>query len=203
MKLTRFLIGLALLATGLVALSGAPANAAVRTLTTSYTCTATHSVLGELASGTASITITVNLPRQVTLGKKLAARPINFGITVPEEMVTKMRDDYGVDAVSGSSSNAHYRLKKGTAPAIKKAITGLAIPETTVPPSGSMLLTGSGTASGHTFKSVGDWKVLVPNTFTAAAVAHGVDGFGDQPFTLDCTLATGALTKTATIKVLR
>jgi hypothetical protein len=178
---------LTLLVTG--SLAPAPAFSVAKKLTTSYTCTSDY------GSGTSAVTVAVDLPRRSKVGRKLKARPIDLSMMVPEEMVAELRR-YGVDAVSGSSSDAAYRIRKRTRP-----IRDLVLPRTAVPATGPMTLVGSGRAAAYRFKARGKHPVRVPLAFTAHATAHGVDYFGDVAVELSCTLNQGAAQRIAVIRV--
>lgn len=185
------LLFVALLATGLVGLGPTPAHAVVRTLTTSYTCDA-----GSYGGGTSDVTVRVDLPRRVKKGEPVPGRRITFKIVVPEDLVETMRS-YGVDSVSGTSSDATYRV--GTK---KHPIRNLAIPETAVPADGAMVLKGAGRAAGFTPRELGRFPVKVPVSFTADATAHGTP-LGNVGVTIACSLDAGAPAKLATLRVVR
>lgn len=185
------LLLLALLATALVGIGPAPAQAVVRTLTTSYTCDA-----GSYGGGTSAVTVKVDLPRRVKKGEPVPGRRITVKIVVPEDLVQTMRD-YSVDAVSGTSDDATYRV--GTK---KYPIKNLTLPETPVPAEGAMTLKGAGRAAGFTPRELGRFPVKVPKSFTADATAHG-SVLGDVGVTIGCTLEAGAPAKLATLRVVR
>ncbi|MCK5930144.1 MAG: hypothetical protein KAG80_18240, partial [Nocardioides sp.] len=102
---------------------------------TVYTCSS--EVLG---TGDFETFVRVQLPRTVTAGKKMAARPLDLSIVVPEDMTQAMRD-YGVEEVSGRSDDATYKVGKK-----KRKIRRLEIPATEVPAEGLLVLEGTGTA---------------------------------------------------------
>lgn len=191
----------AIAACGATVLVAAPAGATEQSLTTSYECDASNPVIGSLGSGTAAGTVTVDLPAKLGAGTKLRARPITFTIEVPADMVDQMRA-YSVDSIDGSSSDATYRIRKVGGTTVKEPITGLTVPQTAVPESGGMTIVGTGRASAHTFKKPGTYNILVPKAFSADGTAYGTT-FGDQDFSLACTLAADAAVKVASIKVVR
>lgn len=186
----------------LVGATAAPAEAVTRSLTTSYSCTASTAA-GTFGPETASGTISVNLPRQIGVGTRLRARPITITVDIPEAMVDQMRD-YNIDSFQGSSDDASYRLKRRGIPVVKRPINDLVLPETQVPATGGMTVVGTGTAAGYTFQRTGRWSVLVPKSFTANGTVHAAGPFppaGNYNADISCTLASGAEARIATIRV--
>jgi hypothetical protein len=175
---------------------GDPAGAVVRELRTSYRCTATASGI-DLGAGRARATVRVNLPRQVQVGARIAARDIRFRVRVPSAILDQART-LGVDAVDAASDDAYYRIKRQ-----RKAVRNLTVPRTDVPADGPMVLVGTGRASGHTFDEVGRYPIRLPLAFTASGTAYGAGPGVDQPFELACRLVPDAPERIATIRVVR
>ena len=178
----------ALIAPVLPVLAAAPAGAAndqdPRTIDkrTVYTCSS--EVLG---TGDVETFVRVQLPRTVTAGKKMAARPIDLSIVVPEDMTQAMRD-YGVEEVSGRSDDATYKGK----------IRRLEIPATEVPAEGLLVLEGTGTAQAVRLNKVDTYPVKLPKRFSAAVSVTGAFSFDDD---LTCRIAKGAKTKIGSVRV--
>ena len=183
----------ALVAPVLPVLVAAPAGAAndqdPRTIDkqTVYTCSS--DVLG---TGDFETFVRVQLPRTVTAGKKMAARPIDLSIVVPEEMTQTLRD-YGVQEVSGRSDDATYKVGKK-----KRKIRRLEIPATEVPAEGLMVLEGTGTAQAVRLDEIDTYPVKLPKKFTAAVSATGAFAYDDD---LTCRIAEGAKTKIGSVRV--
>ncbi|NYI10882.1 hypothetical protein BKA05_002397 [Nocardioides marinus] len=186
-------VAAALLAPLLPVLAAAPAGAAndqdprMVERTTVYTCAS--EVLG---SGDFETFVRVQLPRTVTAGKKMAARPIDFSIVVPEEMTQTMRD-YGVEEVSGRSDDATYKV--GTK---KRKIRRLELPSTEVPAEGLLVLEGTGTAQAVRLKKIDTYPVKLPGRFTATITVTGSFSMSDE---LTCRIAKGAKTKIGSVRV--
>ncbi len=154
---------------------------------TVYTCSS--DVLG---TGDFETFVRVQLPRTVTAGKKMAARPIDLSIVVPEEMTQTLRD-YGVQEVSGRSDDATYKVGKK-----KRKIRRLEIPATEVPAEGLMILEGTGTAQAVRLNEIDTYPVKLPKKFTAAVSATGAFAYDDD---LTCRIAEGAKTKIGSVRV--
>jgi len=183
----------ALVAPVLPVLAAAPAGAAndqdPRTIDkrTVYTCSS--EVLG---TGDFETFVRVQLPRTVTAGKKMAARPIDLSIVVPEDMTQAMRD-YGVEEVSGRSDDATYKVGKK-----KRKIRRLEIPATEVPAEGLLVLEGTGTAQAVRLNKVDTYPVKLPKRFSATVSVTGAFSFDDD---LTCRIAKGAKTKIGSVRV--
>lgn len=164
-------------------------DARVVELRTVYTCEA----LGE--SGATEVFVRTQLPRTVTAGTKMAARPIDLTIVVPEEMVQTMRD-VGVERVSGESHDATYRVGR-----ITRDIRDLRLPTTEVPPPGElMVLEGQGTAQAVRLERVDTYPVKLPKAFTADV---DVEGQFSTTVELACSLAEGERSKIGSVRVVR
>ena len=174
------------LAAGLTAsltagLTLAPAGAAndqdPRTVerTVVYTCDA-----GPLGQGDVEVQVRVLLPRTVVAGTKLASRPLDLAVVLPEEMVQRLRDA-GVEEVSGESDDATWSVGEQV-----RDIDDLVLPPTAVPPEGYLVLEGQGLARAVRLTRVDTYPVRMPEAFTAT-----LTGTGEVDATVDaaCALA--------------
>jgi hypothetical protein len=195
MRLSRIvLVPLLLLAATLTCVATtalAPADATVRSLTTSYSCSAVTPA--GTVHGTSKVSISVNLPTQVRRGHLVAARPISLKLTVPANLLSTMRS-FGVTALS-ATGKASYRVGSKAYP-----IRNLVIARTAVPASGGMTLKSSATASAFTPMTVGRFAVRVPTKFTSTVTVYGGLANG-QHVTETCGLASGAPSKLGTLTV--
>ena len=119
----------ALVAPVLPVLAAAPAGAAndqdPRTIDkrTVYTCSS--EVLG---TGDFETFVRVQLPRTVTAGKKMAARPLDLSIVVPEDMTQAMRD-YGVEEVSAKHQDGGRLVSQERCDYLRPTVVHCASPE--------------------------------------------------------------------------
>ena len=130
----------------------APAQAEVRTLTTTYRCSS------DVGGGRSAVTVKVDIPDQVRAGRQVAARRITFRIVVPDDLVEQLREN-SVDEVSATGT-AKYRVGAKRVP-----IRNLSIPRTDVPPEGDLVLHGTGRASAFSIGEPGRYAVKVPKVW--------------------------------------
>lgn len=188
--LVRVPVALALLASVLVA---SPAGAAndedprIVERTVAYTCDA-----GALGGGAFDTTVRVPLPRTTVSGTKLAARPMEFTIVVPDEMTQALRDN-GIEEVSAESQDATYSVGQRI-----RDIQDLVVPPTAVPTEGQLVLEGQGLAQAIRLTRVKSYPVRLPEAFTATVTVTGSTTTDGQ---LSCVLADGATAKLTSIKV--
>ncbi|MBZ5737238.1 DUF6801 domain-containing protein [Nocardioides mangrovi] len=187
-RLAAFGAATALVAGGVVAAAPA-AEAKPASLNSSYTCT---TALGDQTLG---VTIKIDLPTKVKKGSKVAARPVNMKVKLPETLVTPMRDILGITAISGSASKIKYAVGS-----MKVPLSKVKIPQTDVPDSGGMTLKAKGIANGFKApKKPGSYVVSIPKAFTFNALNQDGQPVPTSPF--PCAVADGAPTKLGTLKV--
>lgn len=186
------ILAAALVATGLVAAPAGPAGAAndqdPRTVerTVVYSCDA-----GPLGQGDVEVQARVLLPRTVVAGTKLASRPIDLTVVLPEEMVQALRDA-GVEEVSGESEDATWSVGEEV-----RDIDDLVLPATAVPAEGYLVMEGQGLARAARLGRVDTYPVRMPATFTATLTGTGqVDATAD----VACALAEGQRAKLTSIR---
>ncbi len=179
------------LAATTVLVAAPSADAKPATLKSSYSCA---TVLGAQKM---AVTVKLNLPAKVKRGKRVAARPVNLTVVVPESLVSPMRDLLGISALSGSASSIKY-----TVGAKKVALSKVRIPRTAVPASGSMVLKATGVAGGFKApKKRGKLVVRIPRSFVFNASNQNGQAVPSSPFT--CTIVKGAPTRLGAIKVVK
>lgn len=188
----RPLLSVPLLALLLPTLAAVPAGAAndqdprIVELTTVYTCDS------DLGGGDTEVTVRTALPRTVTAGTKMAGRPMDFTIVVPEELTDAMRE-YGIEEVSGRSDDTTYRVGPKT-----RKVRKVVLPPTEVPAEGLLILEGQGTAQAVKLRKVDTYPVKLPAAFTADVTATGQFTVTQE---LSCVLADGARSKIGTVRV--
>ena len=154
--------------------------------TIGYTCDSSF------GGGDVPVTVSLRLPKTAVVDTKLAKRTIDVSITVPDELTQAMRD-YGIDEVSGESTDATYSV--GTK---VRDIRNLVLPPTAVPAEGPLVLTGQGTMQAVRLTETKSYPVRMPGAFSAVVA---VSGDVETETTLSCVLAPDAVAKIAILKV--
>ena len=181
----------ALVSTALVGAAPA-AQAKKASVKTTYTCEA--SVLGAQDVG---VTIKLNLPGKVKKGKPVAQRPVNMTVTLPEGLVSPLRDLLGVEELSGNASKIKYSVGSQKIP-LKK----VKLAQTPVPDSGSMTLKAKGIAGGFKApKKPGTYVIKAPTNFTFTARDGDGAVIGGSVF--PCSIADGAPVKLGSLNVVK
>jgi hypothetical protein len=188
--LSKRLVG----AVGALALTGgalgavAPAHAASATLT--YTCTGT----APGTAGTYTLVADTDAPRRIAYGETVA--PTATGtITVPEAVRAHIRDTIGAHRVDGRADVA--ATVDGTANPWT-----LTVPQTNVPPNGTMPLLGTGPAGTFTGDKVGRIFDIAVGNFAATINFYQPNGTPILPSTtLTCVLNPSQSGAVDTIKV--
>lgn len=145
-----------------------------------------------VGGGPTEVAVRVSLPRTVTAGTKMAARPWDVTVVVPEELTAELRER-GVEEVSARSDDATYEVGPRT-----RRLRDVVLPPTVVPGEGLLILEGQGQAQAVRLKKVDTYPVRVPEAFSARLSFVGeTEGETD----LSCTLAEGARAKIATVRV--
>ncbi len=185
-------------AAGALALSGtalgvvAPANAATGTLT--YTCTVP-------ASGAKQFTAVADTdaPAKIAYGESVT--PTATGtITFPEDVTATHRDGVGAKKVDGKADVAVTVDGAATSP------WSLAVPQTNVPPNGSLVLTGTGPAGTFTGTEVGTVYDIAVGNFTATINNYQANGTPTAILptaVVPCVLNPGQNAAVDTIKVVK
>jgi hypothetical protein len=187
------ILAAALVATGLVAGPAGPAGAAndqdprVVERTIVYRCDA-----GPLGQGDVEVQTRVLLPRTAVVGTKLASRPIDLAVVLPEEMVQALREA-GVEEVSGESEDATWSVGDAV-----RDIDDLVLPPTAVPAEGYLVVEGQGLARGVRLGRVDTYPVRMPAAFTAT-----LTGTGQVEATVDvaCALVEDQRAKLTSLRV--
>jgi hypothetical protein len=184
-------------ALGALALTGgalgvvAPASAATGTL--AYTCTVP-------VSGAKPFTAVADTdaPGKIAYGETVT--PTATGtITFPEDVTTTLRDTVGAKKVDGKADVA------ATVDGVATPWT-LAVPQTNVPPNGSLVLTGTGPAGTFTGTKVGTVFDIAVGNFTATINNYQANGTPTTTLptaVVPCVLNPGQNAAVDTIKVVK
>jgi hypothetical protein len=184
-------------AVGALALTGgalgavAPAHAASAALT--YTCTGTAP-----GPGTYTMVADTDAPRRIAYGETVT--PTATGtVTVPENVTTAIRDaPVNAKKVDGRADVA--ATVDGTANPWT-----LTVPQTNVPPNGTMTLVGTGPAGTFTGEQVGRIFDIAVGNFTATINLYQANGTPTTPptMTVACVLNPSQNGAVDTIKVVK
>lgn len=184
-------------ALGALALTGgalgvvAPAGAATGTL--AYTCTVP-------VSGAKQFTAVADTdaPAKIAYGETVT--PTATGtITFPEDVTTTLRDTVGAKKVDGKADVA------ATVDGVATPWT-LAVPQTNVPPNGSLVLTGTGPAGPFSGTKVGTVFDIAVGNFTATINNYQANGTPTTTLptaVVPCVLNPGQNAAVDTIKVVK
>lgn len=175
---------------GALLVGAAPAHATDVDRRIGYRCSSSF------GSGSSDVRIRVTIPDRVRRGVEVPARRVRFAIKVPRAMVDTMRS-YGVTHVS-AVGRARY-----TVGSLRLPIRRLRIPETSVPDSGGMALTGSGRAAAFTPTETGTFRVQVTKSLTATATARGGLAGSGTSADLTCAVRRGESRLLAMLQVVR
>ena len=169
----------------------APASAATGTL--AYTCTVP-------VSGAKPFTAVADTdaPGKIAYGETVT--PTATGtITFPEDVTTTLRDAVGAKKVDGKADVA------ATVDGVATPWT-LAVPQTNVPPNGSLVLTGTGPAGTFTGTKVGTVYDIAVGNFTATINNYQANGTPTTTLptaVVPCVLNPGQNAAVDTIKVVK
>jgi len=184
-------------AVGAIALTGGtvavttPAEAATGTL--AYTCTVPLQGLKQFTA-----VADTDAPQRIAYGETIAPA-VTGTITFPEDVTRTLRDDVGAKKVDGKAEVA------ATVDGVARPWT-LVVPQTNVPPNGSLVLTGTGPAGTFAGDKVGTVYDVAVGDFTATINNYQANG---APTTIlptavvPCTLNAGQDPAVDTIKVVK
>lgn len=177
---------LSLLGLGLA--TAPPGRAATLAADTTYSCNPDSSE--PLAVGA---TFSQDLPDGLRAGSTIAARSAVVTITLPESLVTELNYEQ-VRQVGGALSNLALNLGPTRIP-----LDGLQIPPTTVPASGTMLLTANGSSLSATAPRAGSYNLVVPLTM-ALRLTFSSAFFGVTEVDPGCWLAGPSTMGTVSVR---
>jgi hypothetical protein len=168
-----------------------PAEAASATLT--YTCTSP--ALGAPSQFTA--VFDTDAPAKIAYGETVTPT-VTGTVTVPENVTATIRDTIMAKKVDGKADVA------ATVDEVARPWS-LAIPQTNVPPSGTMTLEGTGSAGTFAGAVVGTVYDIATGNFTATLNFYQANGSPTVPpsATMTCALNPGQNAAVDTIKVVK
>jgi hypothetical protein len=176
------MIAAVVLAAGLIAAVTMAGSAQATSTTLGYSC--------QFPFGTAavSVRVTASLPATVTAGKPIQPTGAGITLTLPPSIASSLAQSKAA-TVTGTA-RLDMALTGGASTG-DSAWTGLAVPSTTVPGSGDLVLTASGPVPA-TITSTSGLATFTPGTLALALTPHTSAGTsGGVPVAANCTPATG------------